>query len=210
MQIAIKGKQLDVGEALRTHVTEVMEQVVGKYFNNPIECTVFLSKEAHLLRADISAHIGRGILLQAQGEAPDAYTAFDVAAERIAKRLRRYKRRLRDHHRSREGGEAWPAQQYVIAHSSDGEEVVEVGAESEDQSETGAEAPNEGPVIIAEMESVIETLSVSEAVMRMELADLPALMFRNSANGRIAMVYYRNDGNIGWVETQPQKAPRVS
>lgn len=187
MQISIKGKQLDVGAALRTHVSDALGQIVAKYFDNPMECSVVLSRNAHLIRTDISAHVGRGILLQAHAEATDPYAAFDTAADKVAKRLRRYKRRLRDHHRV-EAGEGLPAQQYVLRREAD---------DTEEPEHTEA-----APAIVAEMQANVETLSVSEAVMRMELADAPALMFRNRANGAIGMVYHRTDGNIGWVETQ--------
>ncbi len=196
MQVSVKGKQLDVGDALRTHITEAVEAVTAKYFENPMECTVVLSKEAHLFRSDIQAHIGRGILIQAHGEAADPYAAFDAGASRIAKQLRRYKRRLRDHHRNHGDVVGLPAQQRVIAPHQD-----------EDENETAEEAGNDGPVIVADMETAVETLSVSEAVMRMELADLPAMMFRNKQTGGIGMVFHRPDGNIGWVETDLAKLP---
>src|SRR5215470_15188380 len=113
MQLTVRGKQLDVGDALRTHVAQTLDGLIGKYFGNPIEATVVLSREAHLLRAQISVHIGRGILLQSEAAADAPYTAFDAAAEHMSKRLRRYKRRLRDHHRREEQAE--PALQYVLA-----------------------------------------------------------------------------------------------
>src|SRR5215813_2851853 len=100
MQLTVKGKHLDVGDALKSHVATSLEGVFDKYFGNPIEANVVLSREAHLYRAHISVHIGRGINMQSQADAEAPYTPFDSAAEHLSKRLRRHKRRLRDHHRA--------------------------------------------------------------------------------------------------------------
>ena len=133
-------------------------------------------------------HVGRGILIQGQGTADDPYLAFNAASEHIAKRLRRHKRRLRDHHRAERASETLSALQYVLA------------AEPEDD-EAGRPRRGAGePVVVAEMTTDIPLLTVSEAVMRMDLEDAPALMFRNSAHGGLNMVYRRTDGNVGWVD----------
>ncbi len=192
MHLSVKGKQLDVGDALRSHVAESLNGVVGKYFGRPIEANVVFSREAHLFRADISVHVGRGILVQTIGEADEPYPAFDTACDKIAKRLRRYKSRLKDHHNASEGpGEPLAAKKYILqaeaedhAHDSHGEEG------------TGGHQP----VVIAEMTTSIATLTVSEAVMHMELAELPAMMFRNRGHGGLNMVYRRTDGHVGWVD----------
>src|SRR5262245_6642530 len=160
MQLTITGKHLDVGEALRDHVEETLSGILGKYFGNPIESTAVFSREAHLYRAQVSVHVGRGILLQSQAAADAPYAAFDAAAEHIAKRLRRYKRRLRDHRRT--PIETTPAQQYVIAPQPDSEEEP-------------ADRPDGKPAVIAELTAEIPTLTVSEAVMRLDLADSPAM-----------------------------------
>jgi len=189
MDIAINGKNLDVGEALHAHVAGELETAVGKYFAKAHDAKVVLSREAHLFRADIQVHPVRGMLVQGRGAAADPYAAFDGALERIAKQLRRYKRRLTNHHKGRGGDETTPAQQYVIA------------SEAEEE-----EAPADGkPVIIAELQTEIATLSVSEAVMRLDLADVPAMMFRNRSNGGLNVVFRRPDGNIGWID--PQNTP---
>ncbi|MBX6320721.1 MAG: ribosome-associated translation inhibitor RaiA [Rhodospirillaceae bacterium] len=185
MQLTVRGKQLDVGGALRTHIAQTLDGLIGKYFGNPIEATVVLSREAHLYRAQISVHVGRGILVQGEAAADEPYPAFDAAAERIAKRLRRYKRRLRDHHRS--APEVEPARQYVLAPAG------------EDFTEPVDGVPAE-PIVIAEMEAEIPTLSVSEAVMRLDLSEAAAIMFRNRAHGGLNMIYRRGDGNVGWVD----------
>ncbi len=187
MQLSVKGKQLNVGDALRTHLSESLSRILGKYFGDAIEVGVTFSREGHLYRAVVAAHVGRSIQLQAQGEADEPYPAFDTAAERLAKRLRRYKRRLRDHHKDTgPAPESLPAQQYILA--SDAEEQA-----AEDEI-------NGKPAVVAAMATEISSLTVSEAVMRMDLAELPALMFRNSSHSGLNMIYRRPDGNIGWID----------
>lgn len=187
MQLSVKGKQLDVGDALRTHVDESLSRILDKYFGDALEVTVTLSRDAHLYRAVISAHVGRGIQLEAQGEANEPYPAFDAAADRLSKRLRRYKRRLRDHNSKAAEAAPLPAQQYILA------------GEGPEESEDASNADGQ-PAVVAEMTTEIPTLTVSEAVMRMDLANLPAMMFRNSAHGGLNMIYQRSDGNIGWID----------
>ncbi len=187
MQLSVKGKQLNVGDALRTHVSKSLSRILSKYFGDAIEVSVTFSREGHLYRAVVAAHVGRGIQLQAQGEAAEPYPAFDTAAERLAKRLRRYKRRLRDHHKDTgPAPESLPAQQYILAGGAE-----EQAAEDEIDG---------GPAVVAEMATEIPSLTVSEAVMRMDLAELPALMFRNSSHSGLNMIYRRPDGNIGWID----------
>lgn len=184
MQLSVKGKQIDVGDALRTHVSESLEGVAEKYFSDPIEATVIFSREAHLFRANIAVHVGRGLQVQGQAEADDIYAAFNQANERVAKRLRRNKRKLRDHRRE-DSGAPLPAQAYILKSEDD-----------ETPEENGADAP----LVIAEMASEVATLTVSQAVLRLDLSEEPALLFRNSAHGGINLVYRRSDGNLGWVE----------
>jgi ribosomal subunit interface protein len=197
MHLTIKGKQLDVGDSLRTYVTEQLGGVAGKYFSNPIEATVVLSQDAYFYRADISVHVGRGLLLQAGAEATEIYPAFDAAAEKVGKRLRRYKRRLKGHHAA---GDHKVAPDSLLAQ----ERVIEAAnpdlGEGEDVDLDGAE-----PVVIAEMQTRIETMTVAEAVMRMDLGELPALLFRNGAHGELNMIYRRPDGNVGWVDPTSNK-----
>lgn len=192
MQLTVKGKQLDVGDALRTHVADSLNSVVGKYFNKPIEANVVLTREAHLFKADIQVHVGRGIVLQSASEATEPYPAFDTACDKLSKRLRRYKSRLRNHHGTDAAAEqaAVPARYQILEAEKD-----EVHTDGEE-----AAAEKAQPMVIAEMQTSIATLTVSEAVMRMELADSPALLFNNSAHGRLNLVYRRADGNIGWVD----------
>ena len=213
MKLTITGKQIDLGEALRGHVGASLEQVTGKYFNGVIDATVAFSRQSHLYRADLSVHVSRNIQMQSSGEAGDAYVAFDQAAERLAKRLRRHKRRLVDHHRDAPPEPALPAQAYVleVAESNDGEGAVEAARPAQAVStgdaalldKAAATSPDaDQPVIIAEMTMPIDMLTVSQAVMRLDLGDLQALMFRNRAHGGLNMVYRRPDGNVGWVDPQ--------
>ena len=190
MQLSVKGKQLDIGEAFRSHIEGSLDRVLSKYFGNVIEAHVTVSRNAHLFHSSVAAHVGRNIHLSAEGEAEEPYRAFDGALERLSKRLRRHKRRLRDHHKEAGGDQdGEPAQQYILA------------AEDDDAPE--AESEDGGPpAVIAEMATDIPNLTVSQAVMRMDLAQMPALLFRNSAHGGLNMIYRRPDGNIGWVDPQ--------
>ncbi|MGH6912639.1 MAG: ribosome hibernation-promoting factor, HPF/YfiA family [Geminicoccales bacterium] len=193
MQLSVNGKQLDIGDSLKEHIGREVPAIVEKYFANPTDADVTVSREGALFRTDISVHVGKGIIVQGHARAVDAYAAFDEAAEHMAKRLRRYKRRLRDHHRNRSPKDGHlDAAQYVIAAETDGDPTGDDRAE-----------PSQ-PVVVAEMQTRIETLSVGEAVMRMDLANIPALMFRNSAHGGLNMIYLRNDGNIGWVDPRDE------
>ena len=185
MNLAINGKNIDIGEALRGHVEESLNTAVAKYFDNALDGTVTISREAHQFRVDISVHAGRGMMMQGSASNGEANAAFDGALTRIAKQLRRYKRRLDGRHKKR-GEETLAAQQYVLAAESEDAEV----------------AADDNPTIVAEMPTEIDTLTVGEAVMRMDLADTPAMMFRNRAHGRLNVVYRRPDGNIGWIDPE--------
>jgi len=187
MHVTVTGKQIDVGDNLRGHVEATTTAIVEKYFGKAIEAHVVFCRERHLILSDISVHAGRGLLVQCHGGSEDAYAAFDGAADRLDKQLRRYKRRLRNHHKiaAKEGGEAQPATDYVLAAPA---------------AEDAAEPPGDQPLVIAEMRTSIPYLSVSEAVMRLDLAELPALLFRNSVHGNLNLVYRRRDGNIGWID----------
>lgn len=198
MQITVTGKQLDVSDAFREHARIGLTAAAEKYFANAMEGTVVLGREGAAIRADMTVHVGRGIQVQGHASAADAHSAFDAALERVTKRLRRHKRRLRDHHRGDVPDyETSPAQQYVIA------DLPETGEDEDDVTlpETAADA-SDHPLIIAEMATEVVSLTVSQAVMRLDIGDLPALLFRNRAHGGLNMIYRRADGNIGWVDPQ--------
>lgn len=183
MHITVKGKNLDVGDSLRQHVESHLAADVGKYFSNPLTGTVTVSREAHRFRADIAVHVGREIHMQGRGEADDAYAAVNAGLDRIAKQLRRYKRRLEGRHKAPREAEPALVPHYVLA--------------TEDEA---AETSNGHPPVVAEIETPIATLTVSDAVMHMDLADQPVLMFRNRAHGGLNVVYRRTDGTIGWID----------
>jgi ribosomal subunit interface protein len=189
MQITIQGKQIDLGAALREHVQDKMEEVNSKFFNHATFATVTFSREGHghgLVKTHVTLQVGKNIKVLADATEGDAYLSFDRASEKIAEQLRRYKNRLRDHHDRIETlgeGDGLSAREHVLA---DGH--------SDDSKHT------DNPPIIAEMTMNIETLSVSEAVMRMDLAGQPALLFRNASHDGLNMVYRRPDGNVGWVD----------
>lgn len=181
MELTVKGKHLNVGDALREHVRAQLTHTAQKYFRDPIEAMVVFSKEkSHLFRADISIHVGGGIVLQANHEADDPYPAFDVAAKLVAKRLSRYKDKLRDHRK----------------YEADQVDATYTTLKTDDNEAEGGDEP----VVIAEMGMQVQTLAVADAVMRLELGDMPALMFKNPKHGGLNMVYRRKDGNIGWVD----------
>jgi ribosomal subunit interface protein len=186
MQLTVTGKQVEIGEALRGHVESGLNSILAKYFKTAIEAHVVIAKEAYLTRAEVSLHIGRGIVVNAGAALDDPYAAFDAAAERVAKQLRRYKRRLRDHHAKPHEG--------VEPIESVRDAVLAPIAEEVEEDPAGA------PAVIAEISAELPRLTVGEAAMRMDLADAPVLLFRNRADGELNLVYRRADGNIGWID----------
>jgi len=196
MEMTVQGKQIDIGATLREHVEDKMADIDQKYFNHATDATVTFSREGHgsgLFRVHISVRVGKNIMVITEATEHDPYVAFDAASEKAAKRLRRYKKKLRDHHARTEKtpeAELIKARDYVLA----AQEQAEV------QEQDNHEDQGSDPAVIAEIATHIEEMSVSEAVMRMELADQNALMFRNAGNNKINMVYLRKDGNVGWIE----------
>ncbi|MBC7637684.1 MAG: ribosome-associated translation inhibitor RaiA [Acetobacteraceae bacterium] len=193
MQITVSGKQVELSDALRTRVEQHLTTITAKYFSHAQEAQVTFGRARSFFTCDISVHAGRGLTLRSEGEAADAHGALDDAAEHIAKRLRRYRRRVNDHSRD-QANRARPqaARQYTLREEDD------VGAADGD----GATVVDHATyaTVIAEVAAEIATLSVSDAVMRMDLADAPVLMFRNTTSGELNVVYRRSDGNIGWID----------
>jgi ribosomal subunit interface protein len=188
MTIQISGKQVDVGDALRGKIQDRIADVVDKHFGRPSDGQVTIAREGSGFRADVSLHLASGVRLQAHGEGYEAHAAFEDALQKIEKRLRRYKRRLRDHHTAQRSHKVEQALAYVIQSPDT--------IDDEPEGDTGEPAP----IIIAETRSEVKTLSVSAAVMKMDLAELPALLFRNAATDRLNVVYRRPDGHIGWID----------
>jgi ribosomal subunit interface protein len=199
MKVTVSGQGMEVGSALRQRVEELLGKVVTKYFDRAINADVVFHKRGHFFSADIQVNegTGNGIFIKGSGESEDVYAAFDQGCERIEKQLRRYKRRLKNHHK-------------VKISEVDAEDVKALlqGKKYVISNDEASEDEGEGdtPLIIAEKTTRIEKLTVSEAVMRMNLADLPALMFINKKNGHINVVYVRKDGNISWVDSKVNAA----
>ncbi len=186
MRYQITGKQIDIGNALQGHVKTELSAVVRKYAERPTDAVVTFSKNAHEFVCEATVHLSTGLTAQAKAHDNEIYAAFDKCSEKLEKQLRRYKRRLKDHHRAREQPiELSDAATYILAAPEDVD---------------GSEPTTLQPMIIAEMEAKIPSISVGEAVMHMELAGAPVLVFRNEGNKGINVVYRRDDGNIGWID----------
>ena len=191
MQITVSGKQIELSDALRTRVSLGLDAIAGKYFDDAQEAHVTFSRARSFFTCDINLHAGRGLVLRGEGEAADANAAFDDAAEHIAKRLRRYRRRVNDHARDQVHREKpQDARQYILRQNDEEPEHVN-GTTT--QTMTYA-------TVVAETAAEILTLSVSDAVMRMDLENQPVLMFRNSASGTFNVIYRRSDGHVGWID----------
>jgi len=196
VQVQIAGKKIEVGAALQERISLGLEARVSKYFNRTGEAFVTVSKPGWAFNVDCSIHLPSGVTLQAHGEGDDGYQAFEMALDKIEKRVRRYKNRLRNH-RSKDNGAAETAYERIILPL---DETEAPDADGETASHAG-----ESPAIVAESDTKIRTMTVSMAVMQLELTDSPALMFRNASHGGLNMVYRRPDGNVGWVD--PGKNP---
>lgn len=184
MRIQVNGKHIDIGESLRSHVETELAAVVSKYADGVVDAEVTFSRDGHSYRADAVVQLSRGLTAKASDKANEIYAAFDGLSEKIEKQVRRYKRRLKQHRGDADSG--IPAAAYVLA-----------GARDEDEHNESL-----APVVIAEMKTRLQSLSVGEAVMQMELEDSPFLMFRNEAHGRLNIVFRRDDGNIGWIDPE--------
>lgn len=186
MRYQITGKQINVGDALQTHVKDGLGEVVSKYAQRPTDANVIFSKSASEYNCEATVHLSTGLTAQAKAHAHEIYAAFEACAEKLEKQLRRYKRRLKDHHRTRSEPVALSsASSYILANESHAEE---------------SEPETLQPIIVAEMQTNIKSLSVGEAVMQMELDGAPVLVFKNETKDGLNVVYRREDGNIGWID----------
>lgn len=187
MRYQISGKQIDIGEALQTHVKTELGQTIAKYSQRPTDATVIFSRDAHEYLCDAVVHLSTGLTAQAKARGTEIYATFETCREKMDKQLRRYKRRLKDHYKDRSGPVVYDAApSYVLAADED---------TWESQGESGLQ-----PMIVAEMETQVPTLSVGDAVMQMELAGAPMLVFRNEKHGGVNVVHRRDDGNVGWID----------
>lgn len=190
MDIRVSGHQVDTGDALQQHVADRLNAVAEKYFARPVSSQTTFGKgpHDHNFTCDIIVYVRNGVVLKASGRAADAHPAFDEAAEKIEKQLRRYMSRLKEHHGPGD------AEKLEELQADAGYTVFAVPPEEE--------APADNPPIVAETRVDIPEVSVSDAVMQLDLRNTNALMFRNSGTGKYNMVYRRGDGTIGWVEPQ--------
>jgi len=195
MRVQVAGRQMDVGEALRSRIEDELTSGVGKYFNRATDAVVTVAKNGGGIgiEVDCAVHLSSGISLQAAGHGGDAHSAFDDALGKLEKRVRRYKRRLRNHHADNKSPlPAEDATAYVLA-----------PLEGDSEDEAAPEGPD-APLVIAESTVPVRTMAVAMAVLQLDLSDAPVLMFRNAASGALNVVYRRGDGNVGWID--PERA----
>jgi ribosomal subunit interface protein len=198
MVLRVSGKNFDIGEAMREHVLDRIQSCAGKYVSGPITGHVIVDHEGSGYRADCTIHLSRGITLHAEGRGHEPYVSVDQAADRLEKRLRRYKSRLKGHHADKSDA---LAEEHVISHYTL-EPPDDAAAESADTFH---------PVVVAEKTQAMPTLTVSSAVTELDFTGAPVLVFRHAGHGRVNFVYRRSDGHIGWIdpsmgETSTQKA----
>lgn len=191
MRYQISGRQIDIGEALQTHVKAELGEVVDKYAQRPTEAIVVFSRIAHEYNCETVLHLSTGLTAQASGHATEIYASFEACREKMDKQLRRYKRRLRSHYADRTVPvEFEDGSSYILAATTEPEDV---------------EPDTLQPMVIAEMEARVPSITVGEAVMQMELAGQPLLVFRNEGHGGVNVVYRRDDGHIGWIDPRNSK-----
>ena len=178
MQIIITGQQINLGENLRDYADKALTGAVSKYFEEAVSADIKVAKDGALIRTDIMVRPASGTVINASGTSADAYASLDEAVAKIARQLRKYKNKL-------------------VGHKAQKVEMVDMSViDAEKDKEEVADAP----IIIAEMQTALPVCTVSEAVMRMDLEGVNALLFKNTAHGGLNMVYRRADGNIGWID----------
>lgn len=195
MQISISGQHLSIGNSLKNHIESRLNEVINKLFNDVVSVHVNFVKDNFRITSKIMVNdaVGRHLAIKSNASCDEIYSAFDTALNKLSKQLRKYKNKLSDHHKKTKLSELQiDATKFVISTKRNHDEY--------DGNDDNIETDIDNPVIVAEKPTAIQTLSVGEAVMRMDLSDLPALMFENKKTGRINVVYYRHDGNISWVD----------
>ncbi|MCF3639217.1 ribosome-associated translation inhibitor RaiA [Rhizobium sp. TRM95111] len=185
MSVRVSGKHMEIGDSFRLRIEEQVAEAIAKYFDGGYSSQVTVEKAGSRFSADCKVHLDTGVALQANGEANDPHAAFDAASERIEKRLRRYKRKLKDHHNGN-GHDAYAEVAYTVMDS--------VPDEADELPEDYA------PTIVAESTKKLKTMSVASAVMALDMTDEPVLLFRSVGQEQLNIVYRRNDGNIGWID----------
>ncbi|HLW89696.1 MAG TPA: ribosome-associated translation inhibitor RaiA [Roseiarcus sp.] len=197
MTLRVSGKNLAIGESLRQHVLDKVETVVGRYFDGAVSGHVVIAPEGSGYRSDCTLHLSSGATLLAEGKAQEPYQCFDQAADRIERRLRRYKRRLKERHAA-DGAQA-----------GDGGEALVVNYMIEAPDEDVEESGEFAPVIVAEGSARLKSLSVASAVMELDLTGAPLVVFLHAGSARVNIVYRRRDGAIGWLDPQEPSAPKM-
>ena len=187
MGLRISGKHMDIGDAFKIRIEDRIEEALSKYFDRGADGQVTVEKSGSRFTTDCTLHLNSGVVLQATGEAQDPQASFDAAAERIEKRLRRYKRRLKSHNSN---GAATRVEEYAYRIL----EAVPDVEEDDDLPEDFA------PIVVAETSMTLPTLPVASAVLQLDLQDNPVYVFRNAGSGDVNLVYRRADGNIGWID----------
>ncbi len=202
MQVQVSGKHVDVGDALTTRITDQLASGVGRYFERGgITAEVVVSRNGHEFKVECLVRLASGQQLDSRGLGHDAHAAFDAALERIETRIRRYKRRLKNHHRpSRDTVESAPMYVLRAPDDEDDDDGWDVGDES---IHNGNEPP--AGMVIAETSAEVRSMTVSMAVLQLDLTDCQTIVFRNAAHGGLSVVYRRPDGNIGWIDPERTK-----
>lgn len=188
MAFRVSGKNIDLGEALRERISARVAEAMGKFFDGGYSGHATVGKDGFGFRTECALHLDSGITLHVDAQAADPYASADQAALRIEKRLRRYHQRLKEHHGRHDrqkSGQTISTPSYVIAAPED---------------ENEEEVTDFAPVIIAETTTTLKRLSVSEAVMELDMTGAPVVVFRHAGHGRINLVYRRADGHIGWID----------
>jgi ribosomal subunit interface protein len=183
MTLRVSGKNVDIGESLRNHVNSRTQEAVAKYFAGTFKGHVTLEREGSGYRTEAALHLSSGVTLQAVGTSGDPYQACDQAILRIERRLQRYKRKLKDHK-----GAAPKVEEGAYR-------VLEFPSREEE------EVPEDfAAAVVAETTTTYKTLTVSEAVIELDMSDKPFVIFRNAGHGGINVVHRRHDGHVGWID----------
>jgi ribosomal subunit interface protein len=189
MPLRVTGKNMDIGESLRTHVTQKVDAIIGRYFDGKVTGHVVVSPEGSAYRADCSLHLSSGMNLQAEGRAHEPYASFEQACDKIERRLRRYNKRLKEHN----------ATSAEVAVSRGRLKVANFVLEAPDEHAEEV-MTDSGPAIIAESAHPLKHLSVASAVAELDLTGAPVIVFQHATSERVNIVYRRADGAIGWLD----------
>lgn len=185
MTLRVTGKNFDLGDAMRSHIVDRVEAAISKYYDGGVTGHIVLDHEGSGYRSDCTLHLSSGMTLHSEGRAQEPYASFDSAATRLEKRLRRYNRRLKDHHSNK-------------SMANGAQHFADYVLEAPDQEADEADEFN--PVVVAEKSSALETMPVSEAVLQLDMTGAPVIVFLHATSERVNIVYRRADGNVGWID----------